>query len=195
MTVTKGGTAITDVRVGAAQAKAVMLRGVQVWPLGTVWLHRLDDKVYYPSYLTGVFSSGWMNDDVPDLSALGPPLKGSIILNGALDTAGRMVATCFIFDGTHWTTTTEEFRPEFVLDSHAPTSYVHLHWFNMPGPTDIQDVFDLAGSSELHIAISAQADGIHYRLMNADGAGADFTKPYPAGITAADLPPTNTDVA
>ena len=158
----------------------------------TLWLHRLDDKVYYPH---SAFSSGWVNDVAPDLSAFGAPLKGSVILNGTLDTVGRMIGTCLIFDGKIWTTNADEMLPRFTLDSHAPTSYVHLHWFNMPGPTDIQDVFDMAGGSELHVAISAQADGIHYRLMNADAATADFSKPYPAGITAADLPPTNTDVA
>jgi hypothetical protein len=153
------------------------------------------DRIYYvEGDVTHVFKTGWLNDDVPDLSAFGPPAKGSILLNGVLDTAGRIIGTCFIFDGTNWTTNQDEVRPTFTLDSQAPTAYVHVHWLNMPGPTEIQDVFDLAGGSELHIVISAQADGIHYRLMDANAKTVDFTKPYPTGITAADLPPTMTDV-
>ena len=194
--ITIGREIVTEVRVGNDFIGQVMHVGMEVWPnipkpAGTLWLHRLDDKIYYPHT---AFPTGWVRDEAPDLSTFGPPAKGSIILNGAIDTGGRMVATCFIFDGTTWTTNDDEMLPRFTLDSRSPSAYVHLHWWNMPTGTEIQDVFDMADASSLHVAISAQADGIHYRLMNADGTGADFTKPYPAGITAADLPPTNTDV-
>jgi hypothetical protein len=152
-------------------------------------------KIYYcEGDVANAFKTGWYDDDVPDLSAFGPPAKGSILLNGIIDPIGRIVGTCFIFDGTMWTTNADEVRPLFTLDSQAPHSWVHVHWWNMPGPTDIQDVLDVADASSLHVCVSAQADGIHYKLMNANAEFADFTKPYPAGITAADLPPTMTDV-
>jgi hypothetical protein len=190
--ITKGGTAITDIRWGTTQAKAVMFRGTQVWPAGTLWLHRIDDQSYFP---TTIFPTGWANDVVPNLSAFPAPAKGSVLLNCVLDAYDRIVANCLIFDGTAWTTDPLEEALAFVIDSRAAAGeYIYLHWWNMPGATDVQDFFDAADSGHLRVAVWAAADGIHYKLQNKDNASVEFSKPYPAGITAADLPPTQTDM-
>ena len=189
-----GREIVTEIRIGSDFVGQVMHVGMEVWPNlpGVRWLNRIDDQSYFTNT---IFSTGWVNDVVPNLSKFPAPAKGSVLLNCVLDAYDRMVAVCLIFDGTAWTTDPLEEVPTFIIDSRAAAGeYIYLHWWNMPGATDVQDFFDTADAGHLRVAVWAAADGIHYKLQNKDDASVEFSKPYPAGITAADLPPTNTDV-
>jgi hypothetical protein len=188
---------ITDVRLGSTAITSICVGAVEVWsakPAGVLWVHELIDQRYAP-FDNPAFTTGWTDNVVPNWSKYPAPAKGSVLLNGWVDMYDRFCVAVIIFNGTKWVIDPKELAIDFHMPAAAtPTEYIYCHWWNIPGPTDVQDFLDVQDPGKLQLSAWAAADGIHMRLTSKDDKTAEFTKPYPAGITATDLPPTNSDV-
>ena len=187
-----GSSSITDVRLGSTAIQSVCVGAVEVWSaVKPTWVHRLFDKQYICA--SGV---GWAAD-VPDLSALPPATKGCIILNTWNEITANIHAALCIYDGSQWLEDQAGWDGTNTIPSRGPANQEVkvVVWFNEPDCLNVAKNFwetNSAVSNETTAVFAAAADGVHIHMIDQDNNSADFVNPWPAGITEADLPPTNT---
>ena len=188
--ITIGRDVITEIRLGDDFIGTVQHVGMEVWP----------NKPAKPWVLTGIdhpyaFSpSGvWAPSD-PDLSAKPAPMKGCLFLNAYRGTeTPDFVANVVIFDGTRWQCSDQGNAGAYSINPSAAIDEVPFvtGWWN--GPTaakDAQDNLSNLGGSALFLIPWAEPDGVHLIVQNHDDVQQTFVCPYPAGVTMADLPPS-----
>ena len=195
MTITFG-SAVTDVQYGGAQAKSVFYGGVEVWTavkkaVGPPWL-----KTFVDAGSHTWFGGNWMSGQVPDLSDKPAPVKGTIVFSVYM-LAGSVTMGVAIFDGTTWMEDPQSVRGNvFAVDLLGSSSYGMGQFFS--GPTAKADMDTYLSTSGIgpdttvcHVCVYAEADGLHIRLTDKEGQNpTNFVNPYPAGVTLADMPPT-----
>jgi len=188
------GAAVKDVQYGGKQAKSVFYGGVEVWTAAVAkpWLKTFVDQG--PHNWGG---SDWLfGQPIPDLSDKPTPVKGSIVFSVFID-LGSITVGVVIFDGTKWTEDPQSLSGGvFKVDLQGSSDYGMGNFFS--GPTAQADMTDYISTPMIgpdatrsSVEMYAAADGIHIRITDKDGANpADFVSPYPAGVTLADMPPT-----
>jgi len=187
MPFTFGTTAITDVKLGTTQVKAVMLRGVQVWPKPSSWQKTFIDEEHH-------MFGGWMPTP-PDLSSMPNPVKGSLIFCMYMQ-AGSVTLAVIVFDGTQWVESSNSLGGKWCVDLLGSSEYAQGKWFNTPtSATDydnwVMDPNAGAISGKCYVSAYAAPDGIHIKILDKDGYNpTNFVEPYPLGVTQADLPPS-----
>ena len=189
MTLTVGGNAIQGVSVGGTPATAVMFRGTQVWPPAKPWL-----KTFVDQGAHNWFNGAWTLP-APDLSDKPTPVKGSIVFSMFIMTGITMGVV--IFDGTTWVEDPQSFRATtFQVDLHGSSYYGLGRFFS--GPTakaDMDTYLSTFGvgpdTTKCYVCVYAESDGLHIVIADQDGGNpTNFVNPYPAGVTLADMPPT-----
>ena len=188
--ITVGREIVTEVRVGNDFIGQVMHVGMEVWP----------NKPAKPWVLTGIDHlygqttwHSWFPSD-PDLSAKPAPMKGCLFICAYRGTEfPDFVANVAIFDGTAWQCSDDGNAGRYQVEPRSAIDEVPFitGWWN--GPTaakDAQDNFNTMASGSLYLVPWAEPDGVHLLFRNKDDATQTFVCPYPAGVTMADLPPS-----
>ena len=188
--ITVGRDIVTEIRLGDEFIGTVQHVGMEVWP----------NKPAKPWVLTGTdhfygFDPGakWF-PNAPDLSSKPAPMKGCLFLCVYRGTEfPDFVANVAIFDGTNWRCSIDGNAGRYNVEPHAAIDEPPFitGWWN--GPTaakDAQDDLDTMATGALYLVPWAEPDGVHLLLRNKDDATQTFVCPYPAGVTMADLPPS-----
>jgi hypothetical protein len=181
---------ITDVRLGSTLIKSVCVGSVEVWSAvkPKPWLLTGTDHFYG-------FNRGytWF-PSAPDFSSKPAPMKGCLFLCVYRGTEfPDFVANVAIFDGTNWRCSDDGNAGRYNVEPRAAIDEPPFitGWWN--GPTaanDAQDDFNTMAPGALYLVPWAEPDGVHLLLRNKDDTTQTFVCPYPAGMTMADLPPT-----
>ena len=185
---------VTDVRLGDTPIKSVCIGSIEVWAAfkPKPWLKTFVDQG--PHNWGG---SDWVfGQTVPDLSDKPAPVKGSILFSVFID-GSNIIVDVVIFDGKTWTEDPQSFSGGvFQVDLQGSSDYGLGQFFSGPTAQADMDTYiaapmtgpDITRSS---VEVFAAADGIHIRITDNRGANpTDFVSPYPAGVTLADMPPT-----
>jgi hypothetical protein len=183
---------ITDVRLGDTPIKSVCVGAVEVWSAvkPKPWL-----KTFVDQGAHNWFNGSWVSGPAPDLSDKPTPVKGSIVFSMFIMTGITMGVV--IFDGTTWVEDPQSFRATtFQVDLHGSSYYGLGRFFS--GPTakaDMDTYLSTFGvgpdTTKCYVCVYAEADGLHIVIADQDGGNpTNFVNPYPAGVTLADMPPT-----